>query len=213
MLKWLFGGKEESNKAQDSCALTSLYEGDRGIDQLHENDAVIRLWLSEPLHNALDQTVDELKGSSSKYLREFLVVYLYGAHELLKMKAFKTGLNYEPPPKPREEQGIMFSRASMSEVIPGLGKNLVPCKLRLPSKMKDDLQHLADQRGIPLGRFVREIMVQHFLGHTIWPDHFDPVPEEQKIADAWVVGLIESTSIPSEAVNTKIDTPVKEFSW
>jgi hypothetical protein len=39
------------------------------------------------------------------------------------------------------------------------------------------------------------------------------VPEEQKIADGWVVGLIESTSIPSEAVNTKIDTPVKEFSW
>ena len=213
MLKWLFGGKKENNKTQDDSALTSLYKGDRGISQLHENDAVIRLWLSEPLHNAMDQTVDELKGSSSKYLREFLVVYLYGVHELLKMRAFNTGINYEPPPKPREEQGIMFSKASMSEVIPGLGKNLVPCKLRLPSKMKDDLQHLADQRGIPLGRFVREILVQHFLGHTIWPDRFNIVPNEQTIADNWEDGLIESIRIRGDDINNEIDTPVKDFSW
>jgi hypothetical protein len=212
MLKWLFGRNNKDIKAQDGCALTTLYEGDRGIAQLHENDAVIRLWMSEPLRKAMDQTCDEINGSASWYLREFLVVYLYGIHELLKMRAFSSGLNYEPPPQPKADSGIRFSRTSMGEVIPGLGKNLVPCKLKLPSKMKVDLQQLADQRDIPLGRFIREILVQHFLGYTVWPDCFTPIPEEQKIADEWVDGLIESISITSDEVNTKIDTPVKSFS-
>jgi hypothetical protein len=154
--------------------------------------------MSEPLRRAMDQTCDEINGSTSRYLREFLVVYLYGIHDLLKMRAFRTGLDYEPPPQPRANSGIKFSRASMDEVIPGLGKNLVPCKLKLPSKMKVDLQQLADQRGIPLGRFIREILVQHFLGYTVWPDRFTPIPEEQKIADEWVDGLIESISILSD---------------
>ena len=213
MLKWLFGKNNKGSNEQDNSALTALYEGDRGIAHLNENDAVIRLWMSEPLRMAMDQTCNEISGSNSRYLREFLVVYLYGVHDLLKMRAFKTGLNYEPPPVSRADSGIKFSRASLDEVIPGLGKNLVPCKLLLPSKMKDDLQHLADQRSIPLGRFVREILVQHFLGYTVWPDRFIPIPEEQKIADDWVDGLVESISMRSDEVDTIIDTPVKCFSW
>ena len=116
-------------------------------------------------------------------------------------------------PVSRANSGIKFSRPSIDEVIPGLGKNLVPCKLLLPSKMKDDLQHLADQRAIPLGRFVREILVEHFLGYTVWPDRFIPIPEEQKIADDWVDGLVESISMRRDEVDTTIETPVKCFSW
>lgn len=212
MLKWLFRWNGKDSNAQDSSTLTSLYEGDRGIVDLYENDAVIRLWVPEPLRMAMNQTCDELDSRESKYLREFLVVYLYGVHELLKMSAFKTGLYYEPPPSKLEtDSGIRFSRVSMDEVIPGLGKNIVACKLRLPSKIKDDLQQLAEQRGLPLGRFVREIFVQHFLGHTVWPNRFVHIHEQQRIADEWVDGRIESISIRSDDVDPTIDARVESF--
>ncbi len=38
MLKWLFGQNGKGNNVHDSGAITSLYEGDRGIVDLHEND-------------------------------------------------------------------------------------------------------------------------------------------------------------------------------
>jgi hypothetical protein len=162
----------------------------------------------------MSQTCDEIGNRESKYLRELLVVYLYGIHELLKMNAFKTGLYYKPPPSKAEaDSGIRFSRVSMDEVIPGLGKNIVACKLLLPSKIKDDLQQMAEQRGLPLGSFVREILVQHFLGHTIWPNRFVHIQEQQRIADEWVDGRVDSISIRSDEVDRTIDTPVENFVW
>jgi len=41
MLKWLFGKNNKGSNEQDNSALTTLYEGDRGIAHLHDNDAVI----------------------------------------------------------------------------------------------------------------------------------------------------------------------------
>ncbi len=214
MLKWFFRWKAKDSDALNSCMLTSLYEGDRGIANLDKNDAIIRLWLPEPLRMAMNQVCKELGSMESTYLREFLVFYLYGIHDLMKMDAFKTGLYYiPPPPKLENSRGIRFSKPSMSEVIPGLGKNIVACKLKLPSKVKVDLLQLANQRNIPLGRLVREILVQHFLGHTIWPARFDYIMEEQQIADKWVEGRIKSISIPSDNVDNSTDTPIEWIMW
>ena len=161
MLKWLLRWCQSDATNDGGSQLTGLYDGDRGIADLHDNDAELRLWLPEPLRMALNQTAKELITSESQYLRELLTIYLYGVHEILRMRANKTGLYFVPPPLP--DNDIRFSRAAMSDVIPGLGKNIIACKLRLPSKIKNDLQFLANQRGVPLGRFVREILVQHFL--------------------------------------------------
>ncbi len=76
--------------------------------------------------------------------------------------------------------------------------------------MKIDLQFLAERRGIPLGRFVREILVQHFLGHTVWPDRFQEHPEQQ-IADNWVNGRIEAIRKYSDQVDRDVETPVKDI--
>lgn len=213
MLKWLFYRKKRNDLIENGSALTMLYEGDRGLSELHHNDAELRLWLPEPLRIALHQTAQETDCRESQYLREFLVVYLYGVHELLQMQTHKTGLYFVPPPKqpePHYDTKIQFSRTSISEVIPGLGKNIIPCKLRLPSKLKEDLQHLADKNGMPLGRYAREILVQHFLGHTVWPGKMND-QIEQNIADDWVNGILKPYLKPSEQVDVNLETEVSLF--
>ena len=133
LLKWVFGegGNLKSNSSVKP-SLNSLYEGDRGIHDLHLNKAELRVWLPIPAKRAMDECLDNLDVTAAKYLREFLVVYLYGGHELLRMKAEKTGLYFVPPPVP--DSGIRFSRGSSDECVPGMGKNIVPLKLHLPKK-------------------------------------------------------------------------------
>ncbi len=146
LLKWFGGegskpasGKSENGEPESSelpvklNKLNKLYEGDRGIYDLADNEAVLRLWLPVPLKTAMDEAIVEMGVTGAKYLREFFVVYLYGAHELLRMKAEKTGLYYEPPPAPYS--GVRYSRAATVDCIPGLGKNIVAAKIRFVSKM------------------------------------------------------------------------------
>ena len=209
LLKW-FGVKDgkkgqDKNVSDSSPWLSKLYEGDRGIADLAAHAAELRLWLPSPLKSAMGESTDEMDVTAAKYLREFLVVYLYGAHELLRMKAERTGLYYVPPPPPPSSDsfqssasGILFSRAPAVDYIPGLGKNIVPVKLHLHEKLKSDLKSLAMASGIPLGQFVREILASHFLGHTVWAERKrDWTEKQQKIADDWEAGRDEEQSAPS----------------
>ena len=207
LLKW-FGVKDgkkgrDKNVSDSSPWLSKLYEGDRGIADLAAHAAELRLWLPSPLKSAMGECTDEMDVTAAKYLREFLVVYLYGAHELLRMKAERTGLYYVPPPPPSSDSfqslasGIKFSRAPAVDYIPGLGKNIVPVKLHLHEKLKSDLKSLAMASGIPLGQFVREILASHFLGHTVWAERKrDWTEKQQKIADDWEAGRDEEQSAP-----------------
>ena len=208
LLKW-FGGegsKSASGKPKNGVPksgepqakmnkLNKLYEGDRGIYDLSGNEAVLRLWLPVPLKTAMDESLTEMDVTGAKYLREFFVVYLYGAHELLRMKAEKTGLYYEPPPVPRSEQ-VFFSRAATVDCIPGLGKNIVAIKIKIPQKIKDDLDLLANSAGVPLGQFTRELLVSHFLGHTVWPERIAVwAQDEEKNATEWESGITEDETV------------------
>lgn len=224
LLKWFDG--EGSRSARDKSKsfapdsgvprvkLNKLYEGDRGIHDLHSNSAVLRIYLPVPAMTAMDESIAEMGVTAAKYLREYFVVYLYGAHELLRMKADTTGIYYEPPPVPPSQcdgQAI-FSRAEVVDCIPGLGKNIVPIKLYLHKKMKADLENLAKDSGIPLGQFVREILVSHFLGHTVWPERKQAwTAEQQKIADDWVDGKIEEHRVrsPSTEEETALEGKVE----
>ena len=176
LLKWFGGegGKPASSKAKDIVPesgrspdrLNQLYAGDRGIYDLADNDAVLRLWLPVPLKTAMDEAIAVMGVTGAKYLREFFVVYLYGAHELLRMKADKTGLYYVPSPKPmissERSSGVMFSRAATVECIPGLGKNIAATKIKIPQKIKDDLDSLAIRASVPLGQFTRDFDESEF---------------------------------------------------
>lgn len=205
LLKWIGGegGKPASGESKSTAPesevqpakLNKLYEGDRGIYDLHSNNAVLRIWLPVPAKTAMDESMAKMGMTAAKYLRKFFVEYLYGAHELLRMKAEKTGLYYEPPPVPRSEQ-VFFSRAATVNCIPGLGKNIVATKIKIPQKIKDDLELLANRTGVPLGQFTRELLVSHFLGHTVWPERIALWGlDEEKNATEWENGIAEGETV------------------
>ncbi|MDO9050534.1 MAG: hypothetical protein Q7U70_03470 [Methylotenera sp.] len=195
--------------------ISPLYEGNRGIDNLYANDTELRIWIPEPLNVAMKEAADFLRVSLSKHLRELFVIYLYGLHELLCMKENKTGI-FHPPPPPKPDNGIRFSRARVVDYIPGLGKNIVPLKLFLHEKMKADLQVLADKAGLPLSQFVREILVSHFLGHTVWPERNSLwTREQQEIAHGWELGTIEEDGItsPTDDEEAALEGKVEVLHW
>lgn len=192
-----------------------LYEGDRGVKDLYANNTEMRIWVPEPLNVAMKEATDFLSVKLTKHLRELLVIYLYGSHELLCMKENKTGI-FHPPPPPEPDNGIRFSRARVVDYIPGLGKNIVPLKLFLHEKMKADLQVLADKAGVPLSQFVREILVSHFLGHTVWPERNELWTRDQlNIAEGWELGTVEEDGItsPSKEVEAALEGKVEVLHW
>jgi hypothetical protein len=200
LLKW-FGGegsksaRGKSNSGEPPAKLNKLYEGDRGIYDLADNATVLRLWLPVPLKTAMDEAIAEMKVTSAKYLREYFVVYLYGAHELLRMKAEKTGLYFAPPPE-RCPEPPLASRAPPYDCIPRLGKNIVAMKIQIPLKIKDDLVLLANRAGVPLSRYTRELLVSHFLGHTAWPERIAVwAQDEERIATDWENGITEGETV------------------
>lgn len=196
---WPFTRKRKQTPGADNQRpiMTEII-ADRGVIDLSQNNAELRVWLPEEGRAALDAIVDHLDVVRAKYLREFLVVHLYGLHELLRMQAGKTGLYYVPPPPPESSASAtssgypLFSRARTEECIPGLGKNIVPLKLYLPQRVKDDLQALADRATVPLSQFVREVLVSHFFGQTFWPDRLRNWSDDQeRVAVEWEQGLRE----------------------
>ena len=191
-----------------------IYEWDRGLANLYGNDAELRVYISEPLRLAMDEVAHHLEKTVSEYLRDFLIVYLYGTYELLCMYENKTGFFYNPPPAEDPENGRpMFSRSRSVDFIPGLGKNIVPLKLFLHEKIKVDLQVTADKAGLPLSQFVLELLVSHFLGHTVWPERKQLFTLEQvKVATQWESDGANCEYIQSpnheeeEALEGKIET-------
>lgn len=202
---WFFGTRKGNKSAPDERPGMDQLIARPDILELHNNDAELRVWLPELCKKALDETVAHVQLTGSRYLRELFVIYLYGVHELMRMRAEKSGLYFDPPPpppSPRDKNAVMYSRASGKDVIPGLGKNIVALKIFLPQKIKDDLQGMADKAGIPLSQFVREILVSHFLGHTLWPERLRSwTPEEEEIALNWEQGKIEPEFIYDEESN------------
>lgn len=190
--------------------LAPLYDGDRGIKDLYETSAELRLWIPELLKVGMTELTERFDTTISWYLRQFFVTYLYGAHDLQCMQDNKTGI-FHPSPPSEPDNGIRFSRAKSVDYIPGLGKNIVPLKLFIHPRLKNDLQEMSNKAGIPLSQFAREILVSHFLGHTVWPERMVSwTLEQQQIADGWVEGrvaekFISLTAQEEDAVEGKIE--------
>lgn len=138
----------------------------QGTEQLHKNNTVLRFWLPEEAKQAMEEAVRSNKTTTARYLRELFVVYLYGEHALQRMRQQKTGLYYVPPPEP--DSGIRYSISMPTTVdtVAELGKSIIPVKLYLAGKIKDDLQQVADAAGTPLSTFIREILISHLFGHV-----------------------------------------------
>ena len=62
------------------------------ISKLDDDDAVLRVWLPEVCFLAVKAAAEESDTTLSEYVREFFVVYLYGALTLRRMRQEKSGI-------------------------------------------------------------------------------------------------------------------------
>lgn len=164
------------------------------LNDLYLNDAVLRVWLPWTAKTALEEVRRARGGTAAQWLREFFVTYLFGEHELLRMREHKTGLYFNP------NAGIRYSVArqppkapSPYEVLRGLGKNIWPLKVYVPHRLKSGLDELGKQADMELSAFIRMLLISRLLGHQVWqrlPER-DNVPSSMDVASSWENGELE----------------------
>jgi hypothetical protein len=180
---WFKTKKQFQSDVGDSTVEPFHHERPELLD-MSVNDAQLRVWLPEQTRLVMDRAVKTVDATLSEYLREFFVVYLYGSDVLLQMKLTNTGIFFTPPP--RVASDVKFSRSRLVEYIPELGKNIKAIKIFLNAQIKADLQKIADKTGFALSHFVREVLISHFSGHTIWPERQVLLSSEHiSIATQW----------------------------
>lgn len=131
----------------------------RDYSNLNRQDCQLRIWLPDPAKQALEEICEINETSMTAYLTEYFATYLFGHHELLRMRARGIGL-YELKPLTRYN---MESVAVPTE--PDLGKNIFALKIWLPEKIKGGLRSLAERAGVTLGEYSRALICAHLFGH------------------------------------------------
>jgi hypothetical protein len=164
---------EESRKGLSELIPFRDYEG------LNEQSEQLRIWLPEPAKIALEEIAERAESSMTVYLTEFFTAYLYGQHELQRMRESRSGL-YEPP-------RTRYSRMSTeAEGSPNLGKNIYALKIFVSKKLKVELQQLAQRVNMTLGEYCRGLICAHLFGQVFGPKNvFELASVEEDAAAAW----------------------------
>lgn len=161
------------------------------FSDLREHDTALKFWLPEPAAEAVKELCERNGDSMSEALRQFFAQHCYGIYAFQVMNETIPGLFRDPAP-------AMFSRRP-TELPPGkkrvdtywvpeLGKNVMPIKVWIPTRMRSDLQALADHVGIKLSQYVREIVISRLLGHGTLPKRPEmieavPLPSAEEWCD------------------------------
>jgi hypothetical protein len=146
----------------------------RNYSGLNVQDEQLRIWLPDPAKIALMEICERLNMSITAYLTELFATYLYGVHEVMRMRDHQTGLydtddlQFQVADQTENEKaaddGPVFD-----EPVPEMGKNIFALKIFLPAKLKNGLQHRADRAQAPLGRFARAMICAHLFGRDVGP--------------------------------------------
>jgi hypothetical protein len=146
----------------------------RNYAGLNIQDEQLRLWLPDPAKIALIEICNRLGMSITAYLTELFATYLYGVHEVMRMRDHQTGLyatddlQFLDVDHYNGEQTEDDSPA-FDEPVPEMGKNIFALKIFLPAQMKFGLQQRADKAKAPLGRFARAMICAHLFGRDVGP--------------------------------------------
>ncbi len=65
---------------------------ERDYSSLNEQDEQLRLWLPDPARQALAEICERIDISMTVYLTEFFASYLFGIHEVMRMRDNQIGL-------------------------------------------------------------------------------------------------------------------------
>ena len=147
----------------------------RNYAGLNVQDEQLRIWLPDPAKIALIEICDRLNMSITAYLTELFATYLYGIHEVMRMRDHQTGL-YDihdlqfPNADYSEDDKTEDDSPAFDEPVPEMGKNIFALKIFLPGKLKSGLQQRADKAKAPLGRFARAMICAHLFGRAVGPN-------------------------------------------
>lgn len=186
--------------------------GDMGdFSDLANHDSAMKFWLPEPAFEALRE-ISAISGESvSETLRQFFAHHCYGIYAFQLMNRRMPGLFKDPGP-------VMFSRGPSNDPVgkkrvhtywvPELGKNVIPIKVWVPKRLREDLQLLADHVELNLSQYVREIVISRLLGHGTLPSRpgmldANPLPAAQDWCDGKTVPmrqLVNGETAPHDEV-------------
>lgn len=157
---------------------------ERDYHGLNVQDVSLRIWLPEAARIGLENICERMESSMTVYLIEYFATYLYGFHELLRMREARQGL-YAPPDAPQRLGNAMDS-GQPSAPEPSLGKNIFPLKIFVPGKIKEDLRTHAIKAGHDLGEFTRALICAHLFGREYGPQMLMTWTADESLqADAW----------------------------
>lgn len=143
-------------------------------------ESQLRVWLPEPARIGLEEVSERMEVSMTVYLIEYFTSYLYGQHELLRMRESRLGL-YAPP-----EVRYCKMGGPAEPPLPKLGKNIFALKLFVPTRLKDDLQALASRAEITLGELSRGLICAHLFGRDYGPRKLvDWTDSDEQMAREW----------------------------
>lgn len=146
----------------------------RNYAGLNVQDEQIRIWLPDPAKIALMEICERLNMSITAYLTELFATYLYGVHEVMRMRDQQRGL-YDTADiqflgdDPSAGGQTDDDSPAFDEPVPEMGKNIFALKVFLPAKLKTGLQHRADRANAPLGKFARAMICAHLFGRDVGP--------------------------------------------
>ena len=135
----------------------------RDYSNLNQQDCQLRVWLPDPAKQALEELCEINEMSMTAYLTEYFASYLFGHHEVMRMRASRSGL-YEPEPESRYCAIDPDGPEPEAEVAPNLGKNIFALKIWVPAKIKDWLRSEAERSQVTLGEFTRALICSHLFG-------------------------------------------------
>ena len=105
---------------------------------------------------------------------KLFATYLYGVHEVMRMRDHQTGL-YDTDDlqfldaDPCEGKQTEDDAPEFDEPVPEMGKNIFALKIFVPTKIKFGLQQRAEKAKAPLGKFARAMICAHLFGRNVGP--------------------------------------------
>lgn len=146
----------------------------RNYAGLNTQDVQLRIWLPDPAKIALIEICERLGMSITAYLTELFATYLYGVHEVMRMRDQQSGLydiddlqfvdiDLSEGEEPEDDD------PAFDEPVPEMGKNIFALKIFLSARLKVGLQQRADKAQAPLGRFARAMICAHLFGRDVGP--------------------------------------------
>lgn len=168
--------------AAEEDPISSLLHG-RDYAELNKQQSQLRVWLPESAKIGLLEVVKRQRTSLTAFLTEYFVTYLYGYHELLRMRDQRIGL-YEPVPI---SPGVRYNAEAVPDFTPKLGKNLYAIKIFVAERLKNDLERRAEKSNVSLGELSRALICQHLFGRDYGLPSDEINRKDQMEADAWEV--------------------------